>query len=62
MCLSLVPPLTTRRLPSQRLDPALPKLFRFTPTFPTSPTVAEQFSGLPVPSSGLCSSCSIQTE
>ncbi|CAN4125305.1 unnamed protein product [Withania somnifera] len=32
-----------RRLPSQRLDPALPKLFWFTPTFPTCPTVAEQF-------------------
>ncbi|KAJ9545398.1 hypothetical protein OSB04_025105 [Centaurea solstitialis] len=31
------------RLPSQRLDPALPKLFWFTPTFPTCPTVAEQF-------------------
>ncbi|KAK9663006.1 hypothetical protein RND81_O322300, partial [Saponaria officinalis] len=28
-------PLTTGRLPSQRLDPALPKLFWFTPTFPT---------------------------
>ncbi|PWA46150.1 hypothetical protein CTI12_AA511860 [Artemisia annua] len=36
-------PLTTGRLPSQRLDPALPKLFWFTPTFPTCPTVAEQF-------------------
>ncbi|KAF1855826.1 hypothetical protein Lal_00043616 [Lupinus albus] len=31
------------RLPSQHLDPALPKLFWFTPTFPTCPTVAEQF-------------------
>ncbi|KAM7461321.1 hypothetical protein LguiA_029442 [Lonicera macranthoides] len=30
-------------LPSQRLDPALPKLFWFTPTFPTCPTVAVQF-------------------
>ncbi|KAL7594167.1 hypothetical protein Lser_V15G31765 [Lactuca serriola] len=36
-------PLTTGHLPSQRLDPALPKLFWFTPTFPTCPTVAEQF-------------------
>uniref|UniRef100_A0A1Y3BWI0 Uncharacterized protein ycf72 n=1 Tax=Helianthus annuus TaxID=4232 RepID=A0A1Y3BWI0_HELAN len=36
-------PLTTGRLPSQRLDPALPKFFWFTPTFPTCPTVAEQF-------------------
>ncbi|KAH0784190.1 hypothetical protein KY290_003788 [Solanum tuberosum] len=27
-----------RRLPSQRLDPALPKLFWFTPTFPTCPS------------------------
>ncbi|KAF1888228.1 hypothetical protein Lal_00043044 [Lupinus albus] len=36
-------PLTTRRLPSQHLDPTLPKLFRFTPTFPTCLTVAEQF-------------------
>ncbi|KAF7117205.1 hypothetical protein RHSIM_RhsimPtG0002400 (chloroplast) [Rhododendron simsii] len=36
-------PLTTGRLPSQRLDPALPKLFWFTPAFPTCPTVAEQF-------------------
>ncbi|KAK8490912.1 hypothetical protein V6N13_057255 [Hibiscus sabdariffa] len=36
-------PLTTRCLPSQHLDPALPKLFWFTPTFPTCPTVAEQF-------------------
>ncbi|TYH01440.1 hypothetical protein ES288_A09G058400v1 [Gossypium darwinii] len=35
--------LTTGRLPSQHLDPALPKLFWFTPTFPTCPTVAEQF-------------------
>ncbi|KAJ0877347.1 hypothetical protein HanPSC8_Chr11g0499071 [Helianthus annuus] len=34
---------TTGRLPSQRLDPALPKFFWFTPTFPTCPTVAEQF-------------------
>uniref|UniRef100_A0A2N9HLK7 Photosystem II protein D1 n=10 Tax=Embryophyta TaxID=3193 RepID=A0A2N9HLK7_FAGSY len=32
-----------RRLPSQHLDPALPKLFWFTPTLPTCPTVAEQF-------------------
>uniref|UniRef100_A0A2N9IB45 Photosystem II protein D1 n=1 Tax=Fagus sylvatica TaxID=28930 RepID=A0A2N9IB45_FAGSY len=31
------------RLPSQHLDPALPKLFWFTPTLPTCPTVAEQF-------------------
>ncbi|KAG7012670.1 putative protein ycf72, partial [Cucurbita argyrosperma subsp. argyrosperma] len=31
------------RLPSQHLDPALPKLFWFTPAFPTCPTVAEQF-------------------
>ncbi|KAL0462822.1 UNVERIFIED_CONTAM: putative protein ycf72 [Sesamum latifolium] len=37
------PPPTTGRLPSQRLDPALPKLFWFAPTFPTCPTVAEQF-------------------
>ncbi|KAG4914214.1 hypothetical protein JHK87_051886 [Glycine soja] len=36
-------PLTTGRLPSQHLDPALPKFFWFTPTFPTCPTVAEQF-------------------
>jgi hypothetical protein len=36
-------PLTTRRLPSQHLDPALPKLFWFTPTLPTCPTVAKQF-------------------
>ncbi len=36
-------PLTTGRLPSQHLDPALPKLFWFTPTFLTCPTVAEQF-------------------
>ncbi|GJY54453.1 reverse transcriptase domain-containing protein [Tanacetum coccineum] len=36
-------PLNTGRLPSQRLDPALPKLFWFTPTFPTCLTVAEQF-------------------
>ncbi|KAG8502525.1 hypothetical protein CXB51_001169 [Gossypium anomalum] len=35
--------LTTRRLPSQHLDPALPKLFWFTLTFPTCPTIAEQF-------------------
>ncbi|TYI57776.1 hypothetical protein E1A91_D11G305600v1, partial [Gossypium mustelinum] len=35
--------LTTRRLPSQHLDPALPKLFWFTLTFPTYLTVAEQF-------------------
>ncbi|GMY39421.1 Photosystem II protein D1 [Fagus crenata] len=28
-------PLTTGRLPSQHLDPALPKLFWFTPTLPT---------------------------
>ncbi|KAJ0829271.1 hypothetical protein HanLR1_Chr00c0017g0690251 [Helianthus annuus] len=32
-----------KRLPSQCLDPALPKFFLFTPTFPTCPTVAEQF-------------------
>ncbi|THU43139.1 hypothetical protein C4D60_Mb00t04800 [Musa balbisiana] len=31
------------RLPSQHLDPALPKLFWFTPTLPTCPTVAKQF-------------------
>ncbi|RZC45333.1 hypothetical protein C5167_038300 [Papaver somniferum] len=36
-------PLTTGSLPSQRLDPALPKLFWFTPTLPTCSTVAEQF-------------------
>jgi len=36
-------PLTTGRLPSQHLDPAPPKLFWFTPAFPTYPTVAEQF-------------------
>ncbi|MBA0792856.1 hypothetical protein Gohar_017317, partial [Gossypium harknessii] len=27
----------------QHLDPTLPKLFRFTPIFPTYLTVAEQF-------------------
>ncbi|KAJ1682380.1 hypothetical protein LUZ63_022011 [Rhynchospora breviuscula] len=32
-----------RRLPSQHFDPALPKLFRVTPTLPTCPTVAKQF-------------------
>ncbi|VAI05271.1 unnamed protein product [Triticum turgidum subsp. durum] len=36
-------PLTTGSLPSQHLDPALPKLFWFTPTLPTCPTVAKQF-------------------
>ncbi|VAI42932.1 unnamed protein product [Triticum turgidum subsp. durum] len=36
-------PLTTGRLPSQHLDPALPKLFWFTATLPTCPTVAKQF-------------------
>ncbi|KAM0048272.1 hypothetical protein Hdeb2414_s0008g00272591 [Helianthus debilis subsp. tardiflorus] len=36
-------PFTTGRLPSQRLDLALPKFFWFTPTFPTCPTLAEQF-------------------
>ncbi|KAF7040358.1 hypothetical protein CFC21_050268 [Triticum aestivum] len=36
-------PLTTGRLPSQHLDPALPKLFWFTPTLPTCPTVAKLF-------------------
>ncbi|CAA6675819.1 unnamed protein product [Spirodela intermedia] len=36
-------PLTTRRLPSQHLDPALPKLFWFTPTLPTCLTIAKQF-------------------
>nr|BAD33721.1 putative ORF137 [Oryza sativa Japonica Group] len=36
-------PLTTGRLPSQHLDPALPKLFWFTSTLPTCPTVAKQF-------------------
>ncbi|VAI45860.1 unnamed protein product [Triticum turgidum subsp. durum] len=36
-------PLTMGRLPSQHLDPALPKLFWFTPTLPTCPTVAKQF-------------------
>ena len=36
-------PLTTGRLPNQHLDPALPKLFWFTPTLPTCPTVAQQF-------------------
>ncbi|MBA0869813.1 hypothetical protein Goshw_003532 [Gossypium schwendimanii] len=34
---------TTRRLSSQHLDPALSKLFWFTPTFPTCPTIAELF-------------------
>ena len=34
-------PLTTGRLPSQHLDPALLKLFWFTPAFPTC--LAEQF-------------------
>ncbi|KAJ0017617.1 hypothetical protein Pint_10374 [Pistacia integerrima] len=36
-------PLTTGRLPSQHFDLALPKLFWFTPTFPTCPTVVERF-------------------
>uniref|UniRef100_A0A8I6WL06 Uncharacterized protein ycf72 n=1 Tax=Hordeum vulgare subsp. vulgare TaxID=112509 RepID=A0A8I6WL06_HORVV len=36
-------PLTMGRLPSQHLDPALPKLFWFTPTLPTCPTVANNF-------------------
>ncbi|KAL6492077.1 hypothetical protein OROGR_033776 [Orobanche gracilis] len=36
-------PLTTGRLPNQRLDPALPKLLSFALTFPTCPIVAEQF-------------------
>ena len=36
-------PLTIGRLPSQHLDPALPKFFWFTPTLPTCPTVAKQF-------------------
>ncbi|KAB2041799.1 hypothetical protein ERO13_D02G149550v2, partial [Gossypium hirsutum] len=36
-------PLTIGHLPSQHLDPALPKLFWFTPTFPTCSTVAKQF-------------------
>nr|KJB29317.1 hypothetical protein B456_005G093900 [Gossypium raimondii] len=36
-------PFTTGCLPSQYLDPALPKLFWFTLTFPTYPTVVEQF-------------------
>ncbi|RZC67096.1 hypothetical protein C5167_010806 [Papaver somniferum] len=36
-------PLTTGRLPRQRLDPSLPKIFWFTPTLPTFPTVTEQF-------------------
>ncbi|KAK8301622.1 hypothetical protein V6Z12_D04G034100 [Gossypium hirsutum] len=36
-------PLTTGHLPSQHLDPALPKIFWFTPTFPTCSTVVEQF-------------------
>ncbi|KAL4201749.1 hypothetical protein AMTRI_Chr02g260180 [Amborella trichopoda] len=36
-------PLTTGRLPSQHLDKTLPKIFWFTPTLPTCPTVAEQF-------------------
>ncbi|KAL4595504.1 hypothetical protein ACB092_12G096200 [Castanea dentata] len=35
--------LTTGHLPSQHLDPALPKLFWFTLTLPTCPTVVEQF-------------------
>ncbi|KAI5667348.1 hypothetical protein M9H77_17201 [Catharanthus roseus] len=34
------------RLPSKRLHQALPNLFWFTPTFPTCPTVAEQFSDI----------------
>ncbi|MBA0664753.1 hypothetical protein Goklo_004706, partial [Gossypium klotzschianum] len=34
---------TTRCLSSQHLDPAVSKLFWFTPTFPTCPTIAEQF-------------------
>ncbi|KAG5606353.1 hypothetical protein H5410_027845 [Solanum commersonii] len=36
-------PLTIGLLPSQRLDPVVPKLFWYTPTFPTCLTVAEQF-------------------
>ncbi|MBA0666748.1 hypothetical protein Goklo_003118, partial [Gossypium klotzschianum] len=36
-------PLTPGRLLSQHLDSAIPKIFWFTPTFPTCPTVAEQF-------------------
>ncbi|KAF7048878.1 hypothetical protein CFC21_057537 [Triticum aestivum] len=36
-------PLTTGSLPSQHLDPALPKLFWFTPTLPTCSTVSKQF-------------------
>ncbi|TYG74600.1 hypothetical protein ES288_D04G194700v1 [Gossypium darwinii] len=36
-------PLTTGRLLSHHLDSAIPKIFWFTPTFPTCPTVAEQF-------------------
>ncbi|KAM0046429.1 hypothetical protein Hdeb2414_s0009g00316191 [Helianthus debilis subsp. tardiflorus] len=39
----IIIPLTTGRLPSQHLDPAIPNFFRFAPTFPTCPTVAEQF-------------------
>ncbi|RCV30570.1 hypothetical protein SETIT_6G106200v2 [Setaria italica] len=36
-------PLNTGRSPSQHLDPVVPKLFWFTPTLPTCPTVAKQF-------------------
>ncbi|KAH1063852.1 hypothetical protein J1N35_028839 [Gossypium stocksii] len=36
-------PLTIGCLPSQHLHSALPKLFWFTPTFPTCLTIAEQF-------------------
>ena len=36
-------PLTIGRLPSQHLDPGLPKVFWFTPTLPTCPTLAKQF-------------------
>ncbi|KAJ8427728.1 hypothetical protein Cgig2_010246 [Carnegiea gigantea] len=35
--------LTTGRLPSQRLNPTLPKLLYLTPIFPTCPAIAEQF-------------------
>ncbi|URE02439.1 protein ycf72, partial [Musa troglodytarum] len=40
---SITTPLTTGRLSCQHLDPALPKLFWFTPTLPTCPTIAKQF-------------------
>ncbi|KAF5796783.1 hypothetical protein HanRHA438_Chr08g0368041 [Helianthus annuus] len=51
-------PLTTGRLPSQRLDPALPKFFWFTPTFPTCPILFYQI-GRAVAQNVLLSNCPI---